>query len=146
MKKIDLVQTVSMFANLGVIAGIIFLGLELSQNNELMAAEARFNRLTIATESYTLVSQNPEFASLIARSDESLESLTAGEREQLLSYGVRVLINQQWSFDELPREEIPIERWRRVAQRGYWRMYWTERRDELSPEFRQWLEENVVDP
>ena len=41
MKKIDLGRTIGILANLGVIAGIIFLGVELRQNNELMEAEAR---------------------------------------------------------------------------------------------------------
>lgn len=32
-------------ANIGVIAGIVFLAVEIQQNNELMASQARFNRL-----------------------------------------------------------------------------------------------------
>jgi hypothetical protein len=42
MKKIDLGQTVQILANLGVIAGIVFLGIELQQNNALLGAQARF--------------------------------------------------------------------------------------------------------
>ena len=38
MKKPDLGQTITIFANLGVIAGIVFLGIELQQNNELLTA------------------------------------------------------------------------------------------------------------
>ena len=37
MKKIDLGQTISIFANLGVIAGITFLALELNQNTAQLA-------------------------------------------------------------------------------------------------------------
>jgi hypothetical protein len=36
LKKIDLRHTIGLLANLGVIAGIVFLGLELRQNNELV--------------------------------------------------------------------------------------------------------------
>ena len=39
MKKLDFAQTASLLANLGVIAGIIFLGFELGQNNDLLAAQ-----------------------------------------------------------------------------------------------------------
>ena len=46
MKKLDLGQTITILANIGVIAGIVFLGLEIRQNNELMAAEARYKVLT----------------------------------------------------------------------------------------------------
>ncbi len=41
MKKIELGQTVSILANAGIIAGIVFLALELRQNNELIRTEAR---------------------------------------------------------------------------------------------------------
>ncbi len=33
MKKLDLGQTITILANVGVIAGIVFLGYELRQNN-----------------------------------------------------------------------------------------------------------------
>ena len=39
MKKIDLGQTISIFANLGVIAGIAFLAIELNQNTAQLALE-----------------------------------------------------------------------------------------------------------
>ncbi len=39
MKKIDLGQTVSIIANLGVIAGIVFLAIELSQNTDAMRSQ-----------------------------------------------------------------------------------------------------------
>jgi hypothetical protein len=41
MKKIDLGQTPSIIANVGVITGIMYLGLELQQNSELLGAQAR---------------------------------------------------------------------------------------------------------
>ena len=45
MKKIDLGQTITILANVGVIAGIVFLAIELRQNNEYMAANARYDLL-----------------------------------------------------------------------------------------------------
>lgn len=57
MKKIDLGQTVSILANIGVIAGIVFLGVEIRQNTRsqeassyqvLMAGIARFNEVEIS--------------------------------------------------------------------------------------------------
>ena len=40
MRKIEIGQTITILANIGVIAGIIFLGIELQQNNKLLRAEA----------------------------------------------------------------------------------------------------------
>ena len=52
MKKIDLGQAITILANLGVIGGILLLAYELRQNNELIAAEGRFNRLTIVNQAW----------------------------------------------------------------------------------------------
>ena len=38
LKKPDLRQAIGILANAGVIAGIVFLGMELRQNNELVVA------------------------------------------------------------------------------------------------------------
>jgi hypothetical protein len=64
--KIDLGQTVNTLANVGVIAGIVFLGYELRQNTvatRMMAAESH---LTAANRPNELVVENREFAELIA--------------------------------------------------------------------------------
>ena len=44
MKKLDLGQTITILANLGVIAGIVFLGIELQQNNEALGLQVRLER------------------------------------------------------------------------------------------------------
>jgi hypothetical protein len=41
MNKGNLSETLHLLANLGVIAGIVFLGVEQSQNNDLTEMEAR---------------------------------------------------------------------------------------------------------
>ena len=45
MKKIDVGQTMSVVANFGVLIGIVFLVIELRQNNQLRENEARFGML-----------------------------------------------------------------------------------------------------
>jgi hypothetical protein len=41
LKKIDLGQTIMILANVGEIAGIVFLAFELQQNNEALDLQAR---------------------------------------------------------------------------------------------------------
>lgn len=45
MKSIDLGQTITILANVGVIAGLIFLGYELHQNNEFLEQQERYTFL-----------------------------------------------------------------------------------------------------
>ena len=41
MHKIDIGQSIAILANLGVVASIVFLGVELRQNREMMRAQTR---------------------------------------------------------------------------------------------------------
>ena len=41
MKKIDVAQAITIVANVGVIAGIVFLAIELRQNNQMMLSQTR---------------------------------------------------------------------------------------------------------
>jgi len=74
MKKIDLAQTIGVLANIGVIAGIVFLAFELRQNSEQLelqsyqswvAANLELNMsATVPTLSKTLASGMPDSANL----------------------------------------------------------------------------------
>ena len=145
-----------MIGVLGIIAGIVFLGLELQQNNDLMRAQQRFNQLSIATGTTTMVAENPELAAALAAFDpfyvEMFEkwggdayTLTPTQIYQVTMYGSRVIANQQWSFRELPREELPVEVWRSMAQAAFWRFVWDQSRPGLDPDFVGFVEENIID-
>lgn len=56
-----------------------FFAVELRQNNELMAADTRFNRLCASTESYTLQAVDPDIAAILVK-DKNGEPLTEVER------------------------------------------------------------------
>ena len=67
MKKLDFGQTVSLFANLGVIAGIIFLGVEIRQNQSAFEEQNMLTRLSareVAGETYGrfryMLMENPD--------------------------------------------------------------------------------------
>jgi hypothetical protein len=42
LKKLDFGQTITIFANVGEIAGIVFLAFELQQNNEALGLQERY--------------------------------------------------------------------------------------------------------
>jgi len=88
MRKIDFGQTVSALANLGVIAGIVFLALELRQNNELLEMESRLarteayvNRTGLTAEEYRQLALSTELADLLTRArNEGVNALSESER------------------------------------------------------------------
>ena len=160
MKKLNLGQAIQILANVGVIAGIIFLGVELRQNNQLMDTQLQFNRLSIATGSSTLIAENPELATALAKLDGSylhdtgadadVDSLTPGEWNQVYGYRNRVLENLQWTFNNFTDagigfEEPEIEEFRRLARQPSMRIVWDLRRNELDADFAAFMEDCCID-
>ncbi len=142
MKNLDLGQTINTLANIGVIAGIIFLAIEVHQNNELMSAEARFNRLNLQTGSITLAVEHPDLAELVVRSRNDGD-LTPAETFRLQSYWSRLFANMQWTYLEA-YDDLPLETWRRLLRGVFVQAHWENRKTEFNPEFVQFVDENVV--
>ena len=142
MKKIDLGQTVGILTNVGVIAGIILLAIELRQNNELMAAEARFNRLSIQTASITLAVEHPDLAEFCVRSQNGGD-LTAAETYRLQSYWSRLFANMHWTYLEA-YDDLPLETWRRIFRGALVKDHWENRKADYTPKFVKFVDENVV--
>ena len=93
MKKIDLGQTITILANVGVIAGIVFLGIELQQNNELLVVQAEMAMSDVRANTILAdVVQEPELIELMLKDE---QSLTEVERYRRLALGLRVLRNWQ---------------------------------------------------
>jgi hypothetical protein len=147
MKSFDLGRFVKTLANVGVIAGIVFLGFELRQNNELMEAEARFNRVTVSTEAYNITSTNGELAEIMVKANNN-ESLTEVEQYRYLSSQMRFLINMEWIFREMPVDSPE----RKYAERQIMsvmsyklkRETFLDRSYQLDASFVSWVEDNIL--
>jgi hypothetical protein len=108
MKKFDAHQWVQSLANIGVIASIIFLSVQVSQNR-LSLDEA--NRLTSLTLSSAAMTDYNNFRTLIAN-DEHLaeiwlkgragEELTAVERERFNQICDFLIWSDAWTFRQMP--------------------------------------------
>ena len=101
-------ETAEVLGVVGIIAGIIFLGYELRQNNELMAAEARATRLSMQTELWRSLSENSEIPGLLIK-DRSGELLTVEEEFRLNSFWMHSLLNLEWQFETTPEYNGWIE-------------------------------------
>ncbi len=148
MKKIDLGQTITILANVGVIAGIIFLGVELRQNNELMAAEARFSRVMMSNEGWRSLAENGDLTELRVRAWNN-EALTEAEQIRVDAAAMRVLVNMEWIYRELPADSPERNYMRDQLRSSFSRgpttgSVWEERKAAFDPGFVQWMDENVV--
>ena len=151
MKKIDLGQLVSTLANLGVIAGIVFLAMELRQNNDLMEAEARLNRSNQVRSTWDTMVYEPEMAELLVKDRNGVE-LTEAEQLRLSSFWMSTLYAVQWQYEELPDPSVWLNPMRRnFAAYPSLRTTWhgggagsrAAGQDAFDPDFVKFIEERV---
>ena len=149
MKKLDFGQMASVLANVGVIAGIVFLAFELRQNNELLEAETSFAQINVELERRALLIQNPELIELIMKARAG-DALTDNERIRLELVTNNILDGYRWQFREyqagrLPDGYLDLRIWHDV-----WEFQprlielFQEDRPRLDPEFVRFVEENIL--
>lgn len=75
-------------ANFGVLAGIIFLGLEIRQSNRIAIATTEASVRAIYAEFNQSIYSNPQIAELLRRDAESKSDFSPAEMEMLYSYAM----------------------------------------------------------
>ena len=93
MEKINIGQAIGILANLGVLGGVVFLGVELRQNTRAVQLTAAESYLSGGSALDLRIVQDPELASLLMR-DQSSEPLTPVELRQLERWNYASL--RQW--------------------------------------------------
>ena len=113
----------SILANLGVIAGIVFLAIELRQNSEELAAQTRSDRVVNRQRFSELVLTNDGFLETLARV-EAGEPLSSQDDLRMYYLGRYVLLGWQSAYREtqlgfIDEGAVDIDSWRNeFAGRG----------------------------
>lgn len=152
MKKIDLGKTISMLANVGVLAGIIFLAYELRQNTiatELGVAQGHFEATVTANQQMIAY---PHLAELVAKTIEGGE-LSRVEELQLNNGYATQLRAWQNSHYQYERGALDEELWRgysnmladTLANDQNYLEYWRQRQDWFSSGFNEAVETMITD-
>jgi len=151
LKKLDLGQTISIVANFGVIAGIVFLGIELRQNNEYLAAQASLAQFSIERDRRSRFIDNTNGINELLVKQFAGQPLTPAESLRLDMLSNEILDSWRWQFREyqagrLPIASLDLELWRdQLAQIPALREQFENDRDESGQDFVQFMEENVID-
>jgi hypothetical protein len=147
MKKIDLGQTITILANIGVIAGIGFLALEVHQNNELMSAEARRSRTESSESAFRAIAENADLAEIFVKARQGQE-FSAIEEQRFRSFFMGLLVNLQSTFRDLRPEELEsiLNRYRAYqATLPPLNVVWSENKMNLEPAFVELMDANVFE-
>ena len=154
MRKIYLGQTITILANVGVIAGIVFLAVELQQNNELLEAEARQALVDRRISLAGMVASNDELANVVAKAQAGEEALSPGERRQLYALNVSIFAMVESQFAEYQRGRLELED---VTVGGLTNAlsdsglsgnvleFWETWKHTTNPDFREFVEEQAIE-
>ena len=150
MKKIDRDRTIQILANVGVIAGIVFLGLEMQQNNEALDIQARLEREGWHRAAMARRAQNPDLIRAMANARRG-DELSDEDAIVLELEGQAVLIDWMLVFrlvDDgiIERSSIPISVWRDIFQDPGFSDVWTKTMHWYPEEFVEFMETNIVNP
>ena len=111
-------ETAEVLGVIGIIAGIVFLGFELRQNNELMAAEARFNRLSIVTDAWQFTAEQGDLVEIWGRYDNN-EAISSVELRRIQSQVMSILLPLEWMFREIDEDSTELNQVRVVQQGNF---------------------------
>ncbi len=149
MKKIELGQIMRILANLGVIAGIVFLGIELQQNNQLLVEEARYNNLSERIRANELQLTNPEINRLmyLPSDDPNEEELALRAtliRKTILLWQWEYQLAESGVYSWASTDSALSDTWREVFTKRQYADAWESEKFQFDPAFIDWMEENVV--
>jgi hypothetical protein len=139
---------ITLGANIAVLIGIVFVALELRQNNELMAAEARFNRTTVSRDAWQSMAENGDYADILVRARKG-ETLSDTDEFRATASMMRYLVNMDWIYRELPPESPErkyVKKSMRIANTNpLFKRVWADKKDYFSTSFVDWVDAEILE-
>ena len=141
---------ISYYANLAEIIGtiavvvsLIYVAVQIRQNNRLLAHEAQRARAQSVRENLRGMADNAE----ILVKDSDGETLTAVEAHRIDAFWMAILFSYQTSFQQLPLDQIMghaifLRRYFETQPSAH--VTWEKNRDTFQPDFVQFMEQNVI--
>jgi hypothetical protein len=147
MKITHLNERLTLIANISVVAGIVFLGLELNQNTGVMKAQAQAD-LTANRISYAVRMMDPVNADLVVKAGGE-GVLNASEQlryEGLLRTLFLSWESEYYQFQNGLLQDVPATAWRGTYKAlPQMAEYWSTYKNSLTPEFAAFLDQVVTE-
>jgi hypothetical protein len=147
VNKSEINEWLTVAGSFSVVAGIIFLGVELHQNNELLAQQARHgflqNRLGWAEDQY----RDESFAEALTKVRNN-EALSDVDMHRIQLWHASTFLKWEWEWEQVSAGDlntIPLDAWRFVFQEyPLAHNGWSAFAVTLDPLFVQYVEDNVI--
>jgi hypothetical protein len=149
MKRPELGQIIQILANVGVIGGILFLAVEIGQNNDELTSQARFNYYANRIAEYRMVVENPEMIDVMVRAGAD-ETLTPEDTMLIRNRAMSLLTSWEYEFGEFQRGRLTADEFNAPAKQWVYHVlpvipqFWTEYREFAPQPFREFMEREIV--
>jgi hypothetical protein len=104
-------HNIEIFANVGVLLGIILLAYEVNQNNQLLSAEARGMHMSIRSDFQQRLASDEGLMNLRLKAAQG-EELSQTEEWRLMGDAFSSFTNWEWEFDQYQDgklKSIPVD-------------------------------------
>ena len=141
MKNFDFDKAFSRLANVAVIVGIVFLGIEMHQNNELLQFQKSLSSLQVMLSVTAPSIEDPDMRRAM---DQAMagKALSPSDTQMLRGSLSRTILTMEWQYKEVPEDR---ERNRRLLSNAFAtlplaRRLWDDVKVELDPDFVTFIE------
>ena len=142
MKNITLRGIVETAGIISVVASLIFVGMQLRQDQDIALANQYHARAETSISNYRSRMESEAYVSAFAKIRAGDQAdLTPEEDLRLTFHMRRSMTNMQWAFGERTRAQLPLENWLRQLSEPYRRNYWESEKDTFDPEFVEFLDD-----
>ena len=148
VKKLDVGQIITILANVGVIVGIIFLAVEVRQNNQLLSAETSQRFVDQRAGALARWADDSSDLMRLRLKATNGQPLTQEEQWRLSAESAFIFTQWEWEYqqDQVGRGAyVPVEAYRAILTRWPWLIeFWiNEHRSRYTPEFAQFLDGQI---
>jgi hypothetical protein len=150
MKKLDVAQKIQILANVGVIAGIIFVGVELRQNTTAVNSEASHGMQGLITAVYEMLLHDPmmDIYQRGMADPANLTSIEAAKFHAFWTVNLQAYQNLYFQVREGAYDATSADGWwqvlRNLLEYPGAQEHWFARGFILSAEFREFVENDVM--
>jgi hypothetical protein len=134
-------------SNIAVLIGVVFVALEIRQNNDLMEAEARFNKVSVSRDAWQAMAENAEYADLLVRARRG-EELSETDEFRATASTMRYLVNMDWMYRELPLDSPERNYLQQsltsASTNPMFLRIWDAQKNYFSPAFVEWVDKEIL--
>ena len=137
-----------------VVVSVIYLALQIADNNKLLRSQAHFNALSLAQRPLEMMVDNESLAGMVTQCDAEPARTSPTNWERCLNYYFMQFNAWEYMYYQRKDGSIPVELWRgadasfkrRVATKPGYRRFWSEYRIAFDEPFKGYVEQEFRRP